>query len=95
MEIRRPIHQDVRCNVPPRVATNICNSVDLDFEEITGTIRAPFLRRDGTIGGLQDGYDRQTGLWVDHAGMAYRPVLDAECTKDNAPAALARIKKLL
>jgi RepB DNA-primase from phage plasmid len=82
----------VRCNVTPRIAANICNSSDLKLEEIIGIIRAPFLRYDGTIGGLKEGYDRKTGLWVDYAGATYQPILDAKCTREGAQAALERIK---
>jgi putative DNA primase/helicase len=68
---------------------------NLGFEELVGLIQTPFMRADGTISGFKSGYDDQTGLWIDLAGVKYRPVLDRDCTKANALAALQRLKQVL
>lgn len=88
------------CDPPENVAEAIIGktleAADC-LDVLSGTINAPFLRRDGTVA-QADGeprYDAETGLWIDPGGVAFRPVLDAECTKADALAALETLRKPL
>lgn len=65
------------------------------FPRLTGVIRTPFLRKDGTVAqtGEKPGYDVATGLYIDPDGVRFPEVKDAECTRAYALAALERLRR--
>jgi putative DNA primase/helicase len=78
---------------PPRVIDTLLERQDWDFPSITGVINTPTMRPDGTLL-LQDGYDRQTRLWL-KADDLELPELTEKPTKEDAAQALELLRGLL
>jgi putative DNA primase/helicase len=84
---------DVSCDPPEGLAKTMVEKVvgpEDHLDPLDDIVTAPFLDAAGEVVQVHGAprYDAATRLWLDPAGVDFKPVLDAECTRDDALKAL-------
>jgi putative DNA primase/helicase len=85
---RKPVVKDP----PGNLVESLFGAKSWHFKVLVSTIETPTLREDGTVLSAP-GYDAATGLFLDPGDAVFPPVPD-EPTRDDALAALAKIKEV-
>lgn len=77
---------------PPWVIETLCARPSWPFPPLEGIVCAPTLRPDGTLLTRQ-GYDPETGLYLDLTGTDY-PSIQAQPTLDDARTAIGKLQQV-
>jgi hypothetical protein len=84
----------VPCDVPVKLIRRLQSIITKrDFPPLHGTVETPTLRQDGSLLDAP-GYDRRSGLYYD-PGRAVFPKIDARPTRQQAEAALTKLRSIL
>ena len=91
---KEPVFRETRINAPEIVArTLLAKAGEWRFPVLTGILEAPTLRPDGSVVS-SDGYDQESGLYLDMGGAAFPPIPERP-TKDDAARALTLLCELV